>query len=184
MWPLLQEQFLLTICKCLICVQVNQFCSRNCLQEQSWDWWESLLRILINTLRHTAVLGQQEQELELPWESSGQSEFPTWKSPPPILCCEGDREYSPSPAFSSVPRLKAVELCRWLYWEFPHHPGDECLKFPRCLPRHYPDARLNHNSKTNLTAILKTRILQLLPHDLSFLLNRGCQTLNEPLWAM
>ena len=55
-------------------------------------------------------------------ESSGQSEFPTWKSPPQMLCCKGDWEYSPSPAFSSVPCLKPVQLCRWLDWGVPAPP--------------------------------------------------------------
>lgn len=67
--------------------------------------------------------------------------------------------------------------------EFLYYPEDECLKFPGCLPRHYPDGSLKHNYLINLIKILITQILYLLPHT-TIILSRWCQTSNGPLQAV
>lgn len=154
MWPLLQEQFLLTSCKCLICEQVHQFCSRNCLCSLG----TGEIPFSGSETTHWDIGCPRPSRSNLK-ESSGQSKFPTWKSPPAMLCCTEEWEHSPSPDFSSIPCLREVQMCSWLDWEFLHHPEYERLKFPGHLSRHHPGGRLNHNYKANLTAILRTWIL-------------------------
>lgn len=165
----------MTICKCLVCVQVNKYCNRNCLRTD-----EIPLSGVYRCTETQALLGPSGITLGSLQHSH---DFPIGN----LLqqCCAVQKTgTSPSPGFSSVHCMKPIQMQRWLHCEFLYYRKDECLKFPGCLPRHYPDGRLKHNYKTNLIAILITRVLQLLPHTPPLFLTRWCQTLNGPLQAV
>lgn len=136
----------MTICKCLVCVQIKKVCNRNCLRtdeiplSRSYQYTET--QSLLGPSGITSGSPQHHHD------------FPVGNLQE---CCAVQRTgTSPSPGFSSVPCMKPIQMWRQLNCEFLFYAEDECLKFPGCLPRHYPDGSLKHNYKINVIAILIT----------------------------